>query len=66
MFATDTLRTDHHTIVRMLTVVQKAANCLDYGQQMSPLVFQDACDFFANFRRCVSLRAGRAVSVRRA
>lgn len=36
MLVTDALKSDHRCIGRMLTIVQKAGNCLDFGQQVSP------------------------------
>jgi hemerythrin-like domain-containing protein len=49
MLATEALKKEHRTIGRMLSVIQKAGNRLDAGQEAPPQMFRDATEFFLNF-----------------
>lgn len=45
----ETLKDEHRTIVTMLSIADAAASRLTGGEAVSPALFADALDFFANF-----------------
>lgn len=49
MPATDILKDEHRGIERMLAVLEKAADRLADGQDVSPEIFVNGVDFFRNF-----------------
>jgi hemerythrin-like domain-containing protein len=52
-YASDLLVEEHEIIERMLTVLNKAADKLEKGEEVNPQVFLDAADFIRNFAdRC--------------
>lgn len=49
MQATDILEDEHRNIERMLTLIDKATEKLDQGQEVEPSFFEDAIDFIRNY-----------------
>lgn len=49
MTLTSTLVEEHKLIKRMIDVLEKAANSLENGNEINPIIFEQAADFIRNF-----------------